>query len=459
MQPILRAHLLRFKAMEANSGLRAQNLPKDLFLATTAVAQSLVDHGHVAYIVGGALRNLALCKPATDLDMATDATPAEIEAIFKHTKAVGRAFGTVLVRVHGVELELTTFREERGYSDHRHPTQVEFGHSLEADAKRRDFTCNALYLDPLNNELHDPAQGAIDLEQRRLRCVGVAAERFREDGLRIVRMARFSAAYGLEVEAGTMAAAKSELNSLAGVSPERVRAELHKIFSSPKPAWACEMLCKVGAMARLIPAWLDSNPAESFEQRRWKAMAQLEIPVPLAVGLAVLAYPQDAEGEWDSSKEETAQRILEGLRLSKAEFESVRTIWEYSMRIDRLPSMGQWAEGDRADCIRMLRNRNWDNACKFKLAWLAGLDKQLASLEELMKWRAGLGEDELFPAPLLASEDFLRAGLPRGPLWGIAARELEQLQLDLALGTRAAALQWLERRSAQWMAQEDRAGD
>src|SRR5262249_31126723 len=151
------------------------------------------------------------------------------ERLFATTHAVGRAFGTVVVRSGELDLQVTTFRSETGYDDARRPSEVRFGTSLEEDAARRDFTCNALYLDPLTDELRDPTGGLADLAAGRLRCVGEPAARFAEDGLRLLRLARFAAQLGLTVEVGTAAGAAASLEALRGVSPERELNELTRM--------------------------------------------------------------------------------------------------------------------------------------------------------------------------------------------------------------------------------------
>ena len=206
--------------------------------AARSIAERVRSLGHRAWLVGGAVRDLALERRVQDVDMAAAARPEAIEAAFPRTSAIGRSFGTIQVRVDDVPVELTTFRSDSGYGDRRRPDRVAYGRTLEEDARRRDFTCNALYLDPLSDELRDPEGGLADLEARHLRCVGEARARFREDGLRLLRMARFAGSLDLEIDAATLAAARGEADSLVGVSAERVVGELRRAFSRPGGARA-----------------------------------------------------------------------------------------------------------------------------------------------------------------------------------------------------------------------------
>jgi tRNA nucleotidyltransferase/poly(A) polymerase len=141
-----------------------QDLSGALAEASREIAGVLGRAGKRGWIVGGAPRDLALGLSPADVDMASAATPAEVEALFSGTIPVGRAFGTVVVRAGSLDVQHTTFRADGAYGDGRRPDSVEFGASVEEDSSRRDFTCNALYLDPLNGEFADPQGGLADLE-------------------------------------------------------------------------------------------------------------------------------------------------------------------------------------------------------------------------------------------------------------------------------------------------------
>ena len=163
-----------------------ERLPVELAGAARACAETLTAAGQRAWIVGGAVRDLALGRTPKDVDLATAAVPEELERLFPRSHAVGRAFGTVVVHTVGeIDVEITTFRREADYADGRRPNTVSFGTSLEEDAQRRDFTCNALYLCALDGEFRDPTGGLDDLRAGVLRCVGDPARRFAEDAPQI----------------------------------------------------------------------------------------------------------------------------------------------------------------------------------------------------------------------------------------------------------------------------------
>src|SRR5687768_9284222 len=167
-------------------------------------------------------------RAAQDWDVATSALPDQVQALFRKTIPTGIQHGTVTVRLQGESIEVTTFRGEGAYTDGRRPDSVSFGVPLDEDLARRDFVINAMAFDPVAGRLHDPFGGRADLEAGRLRAVGDPAERFREDGLRVMRAVRFVATLELALDPATESAIPAGLPSLAKVSQERVREELRK---------------------------------------------------------------------------------------------------------------------------------------------------------------------------------------------------------------------------------------
>src|SRR5688572_13668746 len=191
-----------------------------------AVVQRLRGAGHVAYFAGGCVRDLLLGLEPKDYDVATDAPPDRVRELFKRTQAVGQAFGVILVRVGRSQVEVATFRTDGTYLDGRRPSEVRFT-TAEEDARRRDFTINGLFLDPMENDrIIDYVGGQEDLAARRLRAIGDPAARFGEDHLRLLRAVRFAARFSLEIAPATAMAIESKASSLKGISPERIAEEL-----------------------------------------------------------------------------------------------------------------------------------------------------------------------------------------------------------------------------------------
>lgn len=191
----------------------------------------LNDAGFSCYLVGGCVRDFLLGRMPTDFDLTTNARPAQMQAVFSsfHCIETGLRHGTLTVMIRDFPLEITTYRVDGAYSDSRHPDSVIFTENLCADLARRDFTVNAIAYHPKTG-LVDPFDGRSDLERRLLRCVGIPAQRFSEDALRILRCIRFSSVLGFEIEAETDEAVRSEKDRLQSVAAERIRAELDKLL-------------------------------------------------------------------------------------------------------------------------------------------------------------------------------------------------------------------------------------
>jgi tRNA nucleotidyltransferase (CCA-adding enzyme) len=217
-----------------------------------AVVRDLREAGHEAYAVGGAVRDGLHGEPAGDWDVATDALPEEVRALFPDTHPVGVEHGTVGVRAAGETVEVTTFRADVA-TDGRH-AEVRFGASLEEDLARRDFTINAIAWDPIGGTIHDPHGGRADMAAKLLRTVGDPDRRLPEDYLRILRAFRLAARFALTYDDATLAAIRRHVAGVARLSGERVRDELLKTFAQCRTASrALADWQSTGAMARLLP--------------------------------------------------------------------------------------------------------------------------------------------------------------------------------------------------------------
>jgi tRNA nucleotidyltransferase (CCA-adding enzyme) len=227
-----------------------------------SVCKRLRDSGRRAWVVGGSVRDLLLGRDAGDWDIATDALPKEMMRIFSHAIPTGIEHGTVTVLAGGTPYEVTTLRGETTYTDGRHPDAVVFVDDIAADLARRDFTVNAIAIDPVNGEIIDPWGGMRDLEQRILRAVGNPLDRFTEDGLRPLRAARFAATLELEIEPATLAAIEPALGTYRKVSAERIRDELVKAMKASKPSRAFDIMRMTGMLAVSLPEMLQAVGCE-----------------------------------------------------------------------------------------------------------------------------------------------------------------------------------------------------
>jgi len=220
------------------------------------VVARLVAGGHEAFVVGGCVRDALRGVDPHDWDVATSATPDEIQKVFRHSLYLNR-FGTVVVRQGDHEIEVTTYRIEADYADHRHPTAVAFTDSLHDDLSRRDFTMNAMAWRPgiegKPGELVDPFGGQRDLEARVVRAVGEPRERFVEDALRMLRAVRFATRLGFVIDPRTAEAIRDSAALARNLSGERIQQEITKMLEAPKPSEAFRLLSDLGLLEVICP--------------------------------------------------------------------------------------------------------------------------------------------------------------------------------------------------------------
>ena len=211
--------------------------------------------GHAAYVVGGCLRDLLLAREPADWDLTTDATPERMLELFPGSLYENR-FGTVVVRHEHQDYEITAFRRDVSYSDHRHPDAIEFGDSIEEDLARRDFTVNAMAWGGRPDEepaFVDPHGGRNDLAPRLLRAVGDPDRRFGEDALRMVRAVRLAATLNFEVESQTLAAVGRNATLAENLSGERIFTELEKLLEAARPSVGLSLMNDTGLLAAIAP--------------------------------------------------------------------------------------------------------------------------------------------------------------------------------------------------------------
>lgn len=238
-------------------------------------------NGYEAYAVGGCIRDTILARTPDDWDITTSARPEEVKALFRRTVDTGLQHGTVTVLFDNDGFEVTTYRIDGEYQDHRHPDQVLYASLLSEDLMRRDFTINAMAYNK-EDGLVDLFGGMKDLQRKVIRCVGNPSERFAEDALRILRAVRFSAQLGFSIEENTMAALTDLAPTLVHVSGERIQTELVKLLTSGHPDYIA-VTQKTGILSVILP--------ELKELSEITLKNLLKVPAEKAMRLAVLLLP------------------------------------------------------------------------------------------------------------------------------------------------------------------------
>ena len=304
-------------------------------------------NGFESYIVGGCVRDLLLQRTPDDWDITTSALPDQIRAAFGEYPAVeiGKQHGTVAIILNGVPYEITTYRTDGPYGDHRRPDSVSFTASLREDLARRDFTVNALAYHPKEGVI-DCFRGREDLNAKRIRAVGSPPQRFEEDALRILRGIRFAAQLGFSVEPETQKAMAQKKELLKVISKERIQAELSKLFVSPNPAPVlrenAEILFTVLPELTPMRGFAQNNPHHCYDVWEHTLHALEHTPDELNLRLAVLlhdcgkpfVYSEDENGNGHfyghaKKSEELSKEVLTRLRFDKKTITEVCALVKY----------------------------------------------------------------------------------------------------------------------------------
>ena len=304
---------------ERNRADGRRDIRMDMPADVSYIIRKLREAGHEAFAVGGCVRDTLLGRTPGDWDITTSAKPEEVKQVFKRTIDTGIEHGTVTVLMHHVGYEVTTYRIDGAYLDGRHPAEVIFTESLLEDLRRRDFTINAMAYSEETGVV-DAFQGIQDLEDRVIRCVGTAKERFTEDALRILRAIRFSAQLDFSIESETWKALSDIAPNLVHVSRERIQVELTKTLLSEHPEKVL-MVEETG-----MTSYISESFAGIFRSEGPEEMTELlRERLGRAAGL-----PSDKIFRWAAFLCETgpdmAERILRELKLDRDTIDGVKML-------------------------------------------------------------------------------------------------------------------------------------
>jgi poly(A) polymerase len=413
-----------------------------------AVLRRLRDAGHVAYFAGGCVRDLLLGIESKDFDVATDAPPPRVRQLFTNTQAVGAAFGVILVRHRRSVVEVATFRTDLAYRDGRHPQGVQFT-TAEEDAKRRDFTINGLFLDPLDGDrVIDYVGGQEDLKAKRLRAIGNPDERFAEDHLRLLRAVRFAARFGFEIEPTTTAAIIAHAHQLPRIQPERIADELRRMLTAPTRNRAWLLLWMLGLerqVFRMMPerdmqqdaAWMDES------RSIFLTLPPRDTPVSFGVALAAATL----NDRWQRAGHPDDPRPW----LAKAEIAKVVRAMRQSLKISNQES--DELEGTLAGAGAMLNDPPPALAAKKRflatptaagaralLDALADVGLFTPKITDLRAQLSQLEKTDFAPPSLITGDDLTAAGATPGPMFKRALDAAYDAQLEGHATSREAAL-------------------
>ncbi len=423
-----------------------------------AIVQRLQDAGHIALYAGGCVRDRLMGVEPHDYDIATDARPEQVQALFRRTVAVGAHFGVIVVLDGSFEFQVATFRNDGQYIDGRRPETVSFS-TPEQDAERRDFTVNGLFFDPLAGRLIDHVGGQRDLDARLLRAIGQPADRFREDRLRMMRAVRFATTLGFDIDGATWRAVCENAPHIHEVSAERIREELMKTLLAPRRVRGFDLLDESGLLREILPEIEALKGCEQPPQfhpegdvfkhtRIMLGLLPAEVTGPLV--LSVLFHDIGKPGTFSTDPDgrirfsghdrlgaEMTEGVMARLRFSRAEIDATVEAVANHMVFKDVQQMRV------AKLKRFLARPHMDDELELHRVDCTSSHGMLDNYEFLKTKREEFASEPLIPPPLVTGRDLIALGMKPGPRFSEILEAVESRQLEKTLTTREEALEWV----------------
>jgi poly(A) polymerase len=424
--------------------------------------QKLDESGHIAYLVGGSVRDFLLGKELKDHDIATSAPPDLLCKLFPMAIEVGKEFGVIKVPTGGSPplLEIATFRKDLEYSDHRRPEGVVFSGPLE-DASRRDFTVNALYYDPKTNRILDSVGGMDDLKNKVIRAIGQPSVRFREDALRLLRAVRLKVRLEFQLDPETAQAIQARAKLISKVSAERIRDELTLMWTGPRAAQALALLSELALLDVILPEVealkgvvqiSAAHPYDDVWEHLLKMLEFFERQNPIRTATASWAAVLHEVGKPVVSKlsqgknfngheiegAKMAERIAERFKMSRNEVQRVSALVADHLKLKDVFQMRE------STLQRLLREDHFEELLALHRADACAFDGNLAYYEFCASRLNQLKMNpHLLPPKLLDGRDLIQMGFSPGPLFSEILNVVEDLTLEKTLKTKDEALEYV----------------
>ena len=426
------------------------------------ICKTLRSEGHQAYLVGGCVRDILLGREPADYDVSTDATPDQVQKLFARSLGVGAKFGVVIVTDDSVQVEVATFRSDIGYSDGRHPDRVEYSKTPQEDVRRRDFTINALLLDPESNDVLDFVGGREDLRAGIIRAIGRPEERFREDKLRMIRAVRFAARFRYAIEAATFMAIRLLAAQINQVSAERLRDELTKLLTEGAARRAFELLDETGLLDEVLPEiarmkGVEQPPQFHPEGDVWThtlmMLEGLKADCSPTLAWGVLLHdvgkpptftPASGPGtriRFDEHVEVgtlMAEAICRRLRFSNDDTEQIMALVANHLRFKDVPQM------KGSTLKRFVRLNCFEEHLELHRLDCLSSHRNLENYELVRRFLAETPPEVVRPPKLLTGEDLKEMGYKPGPLFKRILESVEEAQLEGRIRTRREAERLVE---------------
>ena len=427
--------------------------------AARLIVERLRARGFEALYAGGCVRDQLLGLTPHDYDVATNARPEQVEALFPRTVPVGVQFGVIIVLEQGAEIQVATFRGDGTYHDGRHPESVRFT-DAEGDSRRRDFTVNGLFFDPIEERILDFVEGRRDLELRLLRAIGDPSERFAEDKLRLLRAVRFATTLGFEIDPDTWREILVWSPEIHAVSAERIRDELVKILLSPNRLRGFDLLDKSGLLRQVLPE-MDAlkgcdQPPEFHPEgdvfvhtRLMLSMLAPDASLPLVLSVlfhdigkpATRAVDETGRIRFNGHEGVSAGmtlRLLQRLRFPNEVIDAVIPAVRLHMSFKDVPNMRV------ATLKRMMARPTFEEELELHRVDCLASHGMLDNHAMLIAKREEFGREPLIPEPLITGHDLIALGMKPGPEFAEVLMSVQTRQMEGTLNTREEALEWIK---------------
>jgi len=425
--------------------------------AARRIVDKLRHHGHEAFFAGGSVRDLLLRRKPQDIDIATSAVPEQVRQLFPHSSMIGARYGVVQVRLYGHSYEVTTFRTEGPYLDGRRPSSVTFS-SPEQDARRRDFTINGLFYDPVAERIIDYVRGRADIHSRIIRTIGRPEDRFAEDKLRMLRAVRFACSLDFAIEPATWEAIREHSGEIKLVSWERIRDEILKLLTGPDPSRGLDLLRDSGLLRWILPE-VDAmrgvpqppnyHPEGDVYTHTKLALGLLRRPSPELALAALLhdvgkppTYSLEDRIRFDGHVEvgaRIAAEICRRLRLSNQQTEHVVDLVLHHLRFMHVKEMRQ------STLKRFLSKENFRDHLELHRVDCLSSHRDLEGYRYCLEKLRELEREPPPREPLVRGDDLIDLGYGPGPLFKQILSAVEDMRLEGLVRTREEALEQIRK--------------
>ncbi len=431
------------------------------------IIQVLQKNGYMAFFAGGCVRDELLDREPKDYDIATDAFPEEVEALFPRTLPIGKSFGVIAVMEGKEMVEVATFREEAGTLDGRHPETITFSAAKE-DALRRDFTINGMFYDPVKKQLHDYIHGKRDLKKKVISAIGNPAERFHEDHLRMLRAIRFTHTLGFTLEPKTEAAISNLAHLITKISVERIESEFTRTLTdSPKPGEALRHLHEIGLLQYILPEIIpmvgQKQPPQfhpegdvfmhtclmlnlmkqndSFTNRELAYTILLHDvgkPATASIGPGTDEKPRIRFDGHAQAGADLAETILTRLKLPNKEKRRIVDSIRGHMRFMDVQKM-------RTSTLRkMIGAETFDLEMELHRVDCLGSHAQLNNYDYVQSYQEKMANEPILPEPWIRGNDLMAIGIKEGRLIGQILTEAYDAQMEDRFTSREELLNWIQ---------------